>query len=137
LSIDSAKSQPVKLLKVINFRNLSWIQSLSSTYWTHIAICSIVEISVVLSTKTEKHFEAFTFLTIFYSIMSPHAVMISFWIWGVRYLFRPLLLMICFNISSPYALYFNMALKLPWFNEHSTIIWKIYIKVELNGSIII
>jgi len=65
LSIDSAKSQPVKWLIVMNFRNLSWIQSLPSTYQTHIAICSIVEISVVTATKTEKHFEVFTSLIIF------------------------------------------------------------------------
>lgn len=69
-------SLPVKLSTLINFKKSSFKSPLESMYRTHKVSCSDVEMSVVSSARTEKHFASLTFATIFFKIISLHMFII-------------------------------------------------------------
>jgi len=63
-NIELAKSLPVKLSISKNCKKFSCNLLFSSIYRTHILSCSLVEMSVVSSARTEKHLDLLITLTL-------------------------------------------------------------------------
>jgi len=65
-NIAADRALPVKLSTIINFKKSSFKFPSESMYRTHKVSCSDVEISVVSSASTEKHWASLTLVTIFF-----------------------------------------------------------------------
>lgn len=93
------------------FQSNCWFhKTLKKLHWFQ---CSDIDTSVVSTAMTEKHLDSLTLSTNVLIKISPQIVMISFWIWELKYLLLVSDSRCDFKNSQSFALYFKIARKLP------------------------